>query len=577
MKLFKGFLLISVLFLSFIVTTPVLAQTSTEEIRSFESNISVSSDTTTDITERITYYFPNYRHGIIWRIPYVYSVKALRRPTIIDIKNVSYYPTNNPNNVISRRYSESRTNGWLELKIGDEELEIVGEYVYEIEYTMKYTGIGYFDDHEEIYLNAIGPGWNVPIRQANVEITAPGEVQDTVCYTGPDGSTQSNCLITQNGNTLNVVTTDTLQPFEGLTFAISLPVGTFEDTTKQQLIESIIANIGILLPIPVGIFGLTLLKRKGRNEKLTVVPNFTPEKDWNPLRSGTMYSGGSNNKYISALLVNLAVNSYIVIKQIKKNKYELIKTEKSSEDLPNYVKTLYDGLFEKGDSVSLSKLPDNFYLKVSLASSQLHNYLIDNNLFSNQRKKLRVIFILFGMLTTSIGVLGAPFFIQYAALGWMVGFIISGTILLLLTFFVDSRSPELGNREYHDLLGLKMYINTAEKHRIEFHNDPKKYNQVFEKLLPYAMIFGLEKKWAKEFEDIYTQPPSWYQGDFTTFNSYYLARSLGAFNNTVATKSVTSYSSSGGYRSGGWSSGGSGFGGGGSSGGGGGGSGGGSW
>jgi hypothetical protein len=46
-----------------------------------------------------------------------------------------------------------------------------------------------------------------------------------------------------------------------------------------------------------------------------------------------------------------------------------------------------------------------------------------------------------------------------------------------------------------------MYIDTAEDEKIKFHNDPEKYKGVFEKLLPYAMIFNLEKKWAKVFED----------------------------------------------------------------------------
>jgi uncharacterized membrane protein len=132
---------------------------------------------------------------------------------------------------------------------------------------------------------------------------------------------------------------------------------------------------------------------------------------------------------------------------------------------------------------------------------------------------------------------------------------------------------------YHFLLGLKMYINTAEKERINFHSDPKKYTDIFETLLPYAMIFGLEKQWAKQFEDIYTQPPTWYEGNINTFNTAYFVNSINSFNRDIVSKSAppsSNYSSSGGYRSGGWSSGGSGFSGG-SSGGGGGGSGGGGW
>jgi uncharacterized membrane protein len=36
--------------------------------------------------------------------------------------------------------------------------------------------------------------------------------------------------------------------------------------------------------------------------------------------------------------------------------------------------------------------------------------------------------------------------------------------------------------------------------------------QMFEAFLPFAMALGVEGKWAKAFEDIYTEPPQWYVG-----------------------------------------------------------------
>jgi uncharacterized membrane protein YgcG len=89
---------------------------------------------------------------------------------------------------------------------------------------------------------------------------------------------------------------------------------------------------------------------------------------------------------------------------------------------------------------------------------------------------------------------------------------------------------------------------------------------LFESLLPYAMLFSLEKDWAKQFQDVYTQPPDWYNGNWAAFNAGYLVSSISNFN-SVSAVTFTSPSSSGS----------SGFGGGGFSGGGGGGGGGGGW
>jgi uncharacterized membrane protein len=96
--------------------------------------------------------------------------------------------------------------------------------------------------------------------------------------------------------------------------------------------------------------------------------------------------------------------------------------------------------------------------------------------------------------------------------------------------------------------------------------DPKQVIKLFEDLLPYAMLFGLEKEWAEQFNNLYTQPPGWYSGNMSTFNAIYLANAMSGFN-SASSNVFTAPSSSGS----------SGFGGGGFSGGGGGGGGGGGW
>jgi uncharacterized membrane protein len=97
--------------------------------------------------------------------------------------------------------------------------------------------------------------------------------------------------------------------------------------------------------------------------------------------------------------------------------------------------------------------------------------------------------------------------------------------------------------------------------------DPKEKLKLFEKLLPYAMLFGIEKKWAKQFEGLYTQPPEWFHGNnLNSFSTGYLIGSLGSIK-SASSAVFTSPQSSGS----------SGFGGGGFSGGGGGGGGGGGW
>jgi uncharacterized membrane protein len=107
-------------------------------------------------------------------------------------------------------------------------------------------------------------------------------------------------------------------------------------------------------------------------------------------------------------------------------------------------------------------------------------------------------------------------------------------------------------------------IATAETHMSRWAED----ENVFTRYLPYAIVFGLTKKWAKAFEDLGLAPDtsSWYVGSHP-LTALAFADSIDGFAVTTGGTLASTPASSGS----------SGFGGGGFSGGGGGGGGGGSW
>jgi uncharacterized membrane protein YgcG len=574
-KLFFFFTLFVIVFFSW--TSVIHSQ---EKISEFRSEIKVNKDATIDIVETITYEPPldDSKHGIMWEIPSTYSVFGFQRKTPIKINSVEYYPLSDTKLLTKNLYSQNYENGWTILKIGDPNKYIDGTQVYVIDYTMKYSGILYEDEFDEVYLNVIGPGWSMPIENASARIKYPSEIIEVICFSGIDKSQEQNCSYEYEGSELNVRPMRTLSSNEGYTVSVKLPKGSIDNTTSEQILKMLISNIGILLPIPVGIFLFGFVKKKVKNKKLTVIPQYKPKKDSDSLTSSIIIKNIFNSKNISALLIEMAQKGYFKIREYKKNKYEFVKLEKDYGNLPDYISELLEAIFTHGDVVPMKKLT-NFYTTSNKAFVKAQRHLKSIEAFSTKKRTLRAflilsaffgLFLLFPSLTT---------FVYISSVGTYIGILISLVIVLIFAFMVDTRS-ETGNEMYHFLLGLKMYIETAEKHRIEFHNNPEKYKEVFEKLLPYAMIFNLEKKWAKQFEDIYTKPPDWYEGDFTSFNTVLLVNSLSSFNRNISVSSKPSssgYGSSGGHRSGGWSSGSSGFGGGGFSGGGGGGSGGSSW
>jgi uncharacterized membrane protein len=111
-----------------------------------------------------------------------------------------------------------------------------------------------------------------------------------------------------------------------------------------------------------------------------------------------------------------------------------------------------------------------------------------------------------------------------------------------------------GARTRVQVLGFQEFMNRVDADRLK-----RMPPDTFEKYLPYAMALGVEHHWAKAFQGIIQNPPTWYQGDWTTFNTFYFVNSLGALSQQATSTFVSApraSSSSSGWSSGGFSSGG---------------------
>ncbi|MFL9834407.1 DUF2207 domain-containing protein [Chryseobacterium terrae] len=152
-------------------------------------------------------------------------------------------------------------------------------------------------------------------------------------------------------------------------------------------------------------------------------------------------------------------------------------------------------------------------------------------------------------------------------------FIVLGFMSLVIYQFLIKRPSEEKLRKKSLIDGFKMYMGAAENQQIKFHNPPEMTPQSFEKLLPFAMVLGVDEIWGKKFDDLlkkmsYEYQSNWYVG--SSMNHFAMASMLNSSLTNSIQSSATQPSSSG-------SSSGSGSGGGGFSGGGGGGGGGGGW
>jgi Predicted membrane protein (DUF2207) len=113
------------------------------------------------------------------------------------------------------------------IKIGDPNQTITGEHTYTLTYLV-HGSLNAFTDHDELYWNAVGNQWPVPIDQATVQVSAPVDVTRAACFAGPLGST-ARCQ--HSGITSGVACfgQDGLGPNEGLTVVVAVPKSLIEN------------------------------------------------------------------------------------------------------------------------------------------------------------------------------------------------------------------------------------------------------------------------------------------------------------------------------------------------------------
>lgn len=600
---FLGLLLLVAVFIFSGINTVSAQSSYAEQIDNYQVDIKLDQSGEIYIQERIEYDFGiAQRHGIFRNIPYKYKNDFGKFN--LRLNDIAVTMDGQP---VGAAISSS--NGEKNIKIGDADITITGKHVYNISYSVK-RAINFFPDHDELYWNAIGTDWTVPILKSSVTISAPAQVTKYECFVGEENSQSTEC----NKSGLNTAqpTFDypqVLQPGEGITVVVGIPAGSVSKPTTQQRILDIARDNGIVaLPIIVFVVMFLLWRKFGKDDKGrgTIVPQYDPPKDLTPLYMGTLVDGKLDNRDFAAELIYLATQGYLKIDRIETKKllwfkgsdYQFAKLRDIDPTLPTQTQALFSAIFSdmktleeisksfkffrapklllnldkvitevgsKKDVVTLSELKNSTVFSgfARAASSIVFKSLKSEGYYKYNPQTALALTIAAGMfLSFLIGIFAVTFF---GALG-VASAVVSGLIMIVFGLLMPARTKKGAEmKEY--ILGLKDYMNVAEKDRLEFHNAPEKNPERFELLLPFAVALGVEKQWAKQFEGIYNTQPSWYHDSTGAgFNAVLLSNSISDFSSSMqsAVSSVTTASSGGSGFSGGGVGGGGGGGGGGS-------------
>ncbi len=534
-------------------------------------------------TETITAEFPqhNQNRGIERAIPRDYNGHSL---------NMSIQSVRDSENR-TLEYTTRSDGDFTVLRIGDPSQYVHGTQVYRIAYTLHDVTRFYANtDRDEWYWDTNGTLWKVPIEQLTIAVTMDESLRDAraaapMCYRGTQGASGA-CEITQPDDGTYTVAAANFGKGENVTVAFGFEKGTFAEyaASLQETLLSVwfIAQIvaTAVAVIAVIIFSVLFSRRTWRTaETSTIVAEYIPPRDASVTTSSHIVRKGTHA--FTAQLIDLAVRRYVSIVETKPKslfraaEYDLVIQKDISElreEEQEIIRDMFSGVPKVGDRLQLSSLKNN------------HSY--SRSLLDNDKKLHRLIKTSYDLRGKSATV--SSFFSKWAIALAVVAVLTLSPALVVAAIIVGAMSATIqpltdkGLELRRYLLGFDRYIKASEAERLAFLqgpdtaqkvgylvdvNDSGQLVKLYERALPYAILFGHESEWSRRLGVMYQRTettPDWYTGT-AAFSAASFVTSVSSFSS--ATTAYSSYSdsvsSSGGSSGGGFSGGGGGGGGGG--------------
>lgn len=497
-----------------------------------------------------------------------------------------------------RAYTSESDSGILSLTIAAKDY-VHGDQTYVITY--RQTNVTrYFADtgDDEFYWDTNGTAWAQPFDRVTATVhLGPGLADalrgEPAAYRGAQGSTQTATVArTDDGFRFSA---DKLGPRENLTMAIGFAPGTF--TARADGLFDIGWGIAaaafflICLLAAVGAIIVRVRLLRDAPGRGTIIPEYVPPAEGLLLAADLT---GRAGKAVPAQTLDLAVSGRVRVLQTTgffgRPAYTLqfvspeatgrqaLRQPHPTADELQFLRALFGDELVPGATLELGSSNSRVSSAISALLKRVHKDATGYGYrTTGPRGAVRAVFFT-GLGAALLAVVSSVMCIVGVYGGVLPFVILIGSVLLFVaTAILTSRSPLTSTgtalREYVD--GLRMYVELAEADRIRYLqspqgaervpvavDDPREMLKLTERLLPWAVLFGEEKKWLAELGRFYEQTgqtPVWYSGQ-TAFNAAVLSQMVSGISSSAT---IASSSSSGGTGGGGFSGGGGGGGGGG--------------
>ncbi|WP_455514812.1 DUF2207 domain-containing protein [Pseudostreptobacillus sp.] len=504
---------IFVLFLIFLLN---IISFSNEKITNFDVDFKVNKNGSVDVIERISYVTDEYgKRGIYRNIPYKYdNASVIKFENKIGIYNFkATYLNGTPTGL----YSQNEDNVMYN-RLGKEDvfLKPNEEYTYVISYTM-YNLIRTSGNIKQIYINAIGNYWEIPIEKYRVKIS--GINGDVEVYTGNIGETNKEYSLDKSDGVYIITSTKNISLGEGMSFIINstdFVYSSIDMWYNRIMTYPVILLLLILIPISLFFSILRFIYGIKHNKLKSIVVEYMPP-NISPLIAKKLMNK-NKNKYSMIVLFQLIQKGIIKFreKNPKHNNEEYVREvgkpiEKNKKQFNDYVEKEY---YLDMDLINDINLEISNYEKVAIKNL----ILVKNDIFKKSKafskieftlnQEIDIMYLDFYSNINARYILPYIFILIFLVIGFIAIFgnqILDGIIISPLIIVLLTSSYLLSLRKYTDrykdelakIKGFEKFLVKVEANKFKEFLNVEDLVSYFNEILPFAVALELENKYLE--------------------------------------------------------------------------------
>ncbi|MCE5252916.1 MAG: DUF2207 domain-containing protein [Actinomycetia bacterium] len=379
------------------------------------------------------------------------------------------------------------------------------------------TVVMFFDEGDELRWYVFDASTPVPIGAVKATVKLPGSVPSAQMTQAVQAGYGVETSVTSPGPSTMVYEAADIPPYTNFWIVTGFPKGVVKYTwTGQRVAEFVVPKIGFVLPIGFFLGMLLIWRRRGRDEPAAVYARYVsePPSDLSPGLAGALIDEKVDTKEVIATIIDLARRGYLEITDTDKNgparkTLTIFTRRKPLDDLQGFERKVAEALFDAKhpDQVTTDELKNHFYTHIEPIVSRVYAEVAERRLFHSNPKKARARWVGYGFVVAVIlGVLTAIMALAgLTGWGWfMLGSIVSVLIVWAFAPHMPQRTPT-GAQEQRKWEAFRNYLKDLTRFQ-----DMASAKESFEKYLPYAIAFGVEKEWVRRFEGLTVPSPDWY-------------------------------------------------------------------